>query len=628
MIAQKSELEGFFVENLNLSVVDRIRCRGSTELTFVRVKEFMMRGSLLRFFAITVLILLTSGFLMAAGGAQVPVEEHQLANGMRLLLVQRPGAPSVSAGWVAHVGSANEQAGVTGIAHLFEHMMFKGTTTIGTKDAAKELEIMKKLDGVRQEMEVEYQKLREAKRRGEVEGSIYLPENRTERLKELDVKMKDLQDQQHKYIVKDEFDKVYTGMGASGMNAFTNQDATTFFITVPSNKLELWFWMESERMMHPVFREFYSERDVVREERRMRVESDPTAKFEEQFDSMFWTASPYHHPVIGWPSDVESINRQEANDFFGTFYAPNNLTAALVGDFDPAEALKLAEKYFNRIPRGKTDPPKVISEELQQLQERRMVAVADTNAAVEIRWRTVAFVNNDQYALSVLSGILTGRTGRFYKKLVEDAKLATGEPYAYSRPMRLDGYFEVGAELADGVNHQDVEEALLGEIARLKKEPVGEHELQKVKNQYLANSYRRLQSNFYQLLQLLVYDALGDYHYLNNSAAAVEAVTPEDIQRVANKYFTSEGRNTMWYVRKEGAEEDPELAALSGRPKAMAKQMIAQITQEKDVSKLQMALAQMQAGISQAPEQFRPALELIVKRINQRLAELDQGGEN
>lgn len=588
-----------------------------------------MKGSFLKATAFAALSFLLSGLSLAAGAAKVPVEEHQLSNGMHFLMVQRHEAPSVAAGWVAHVGSANEEAGVTGIAHLFEHMMFKGTTTIGTSDSAKELAIMEQLDAVRTEMDAEYEQLRDAKRRGQVEGSLYLPENRTPKLKELYARMKVLQDEQHKFIVKDEYDKVYTGMGASGMNAFTNQDATTYFITVPSNKLELWFWMESERLMHPVFREFYSERDVVREERRMRIESNPTAKFEEQFDSMFWTASPYHHPVIGWPSDVESISRRDANQFFGTYYAPNNITAALVGDFDPAEALKLAEKYFGRIPRGKVAPPEIITEELEQLQERRMVAEADTNPAVEIRWRGVAFVNQDQYALDVLAGILSGRTGRLYKKLVEEKKLATGEPYAYSRAMRLDGYFELGAELADNVAHQDVEEALLGELSRIKKEKVPEHELQKVKNQNLADSYRRLQSSFYQLLQLLVYDAMGDWHYLNDSSAAIQAVTADDVMRVAKKYFTSEGRNTMWYVRKAGAaDEDPELAALSGRPKAMAQQMIAQISTETDVSKLQGAVAQMQAGISQAPEEFRPVLELVVKKINQRLAELDQGGEN
>ncbi len=558
--------------------------------------------------------------------SQVPVEEHVLDNGMHLLLVERHDSPSVVGGWVAHVGSANEEAGVTGIAHLFEHMMFKGTKTIGTTDSAKELEIMDRLDAVRAEMEKEYSKLRAAKRRGEIEGSIYLPENRTPALEELSKTMKELQDEQHRYIVKDEFDQIYTEMGASGMNAFTNQDMTTYFTTVPANKLELWFWMESERLMNPVFREFYSERDVVREERRMRIESDPTSKFEEQFDSMFWNASPYHHPVIGWPSDVESINRAQANAFFATYYAPNNVTAAIVGDFDPEEVLALAEKYFGRIPRGKTPPPEVITEELEQLQERRMVAEADTNPSVQIRWRTVAFVNSDQHALDILAAILSGRTGRLYKSLVEgEQPLATGVPYAYGNSMRLDGLFEIGAELAEGVPHQAVEEALLEEISKLKNEPVPAEELQKVKNQSLANSYRRLQSNFFLMLQLLIYDAMGDWHYLNDAPKALQAVTAEDVMRVAKKYFTPEGRNTLWYVRKEGTEEDPELAGLQGQAKAMAKSMIAQIAVEEDAARLEQALGQMQGGLTQAPPEFKPALELVIRKIEERLEELEAG---
>lgn len=561
----------------------------------------------------------------AATGTQVPVEEHFLDNGMRLLLVERHENPTVIGGWVAHVGSANEEAGVTGIAHLFEHMMFKGSKTIGTTDAAKELEIMDRLDALRAEMEVEYSKMREAKRRGEVEGSIYLPENRTPALEELSAKMKALQDEQHDYIVKDEYDQVYTEMGASGMNAFTNQDMTTYFITVPANKLELWFWMESERLLNPVFREFYSERDVVREERRMRVESNPTSKFEEQFDSMFWNASPYHHPVIGWPSDVESISRAQANEFFATYYAPNNLTAAIVGDFDSDEVLALANQYFGRIPRGQTPPPEVITEELDQLQERRMVAEADANPSVQIRWRTVPFVNPDQHALDIMASILAGRTGRFYKALVEEHGMASGEPYAYGRSMRFDGMFEVGAELAEGVPHQAVEEALLREVGKLKNELIPTDELQKVKNQSMADSYRRLQSNFFLMLQLLIYDAMGDWNYLNDSSAAIQAVTAEDVMRVAKTYFTTESRNTLWYVRKEGTEEDPALAALDGQAKAMAKSMIAQIANEEDTARLEQALAQMQGSISQAPEDFKPALELVISKIQERLAVLEAG---
>lgn len=574
---------------------------------------------------VTAILLGTSVGVSASTGAQVPVKEHLLDNGMRLLLVERHENPTVIGGWVAHVGSANEGAGATGMAHLFEHMMFKGSKTIGTTDSARELEIMGRLDALRAEMEVEYSKLREAKRRGEVEGSIYLPENRTPALEELSKKMRSLQDEQHEYIVKGEIDQIYTEMGASGMNAFTNQDMTTYFTTVPANKLELWFWMESERLMNPVFREFYSERDVVREERRMRVESDPTSKFEEQYDSMFWNASPYHHPVIGWPSDVESISRAQANEFFATYYAPNNLTAAIVGDFNSGEVLALAKKYFGRIPRGATPPPEVVTEELQQLQERRMVAEADTNPSVQIRWRTVPFVNSDQHVLDIMASILAGRTGRFYKTLVEERRMATGEPYAYGRSMRFDGMFEVGGELAEGVPHQAVEEALLVEIAKLKNEPIPADELQKVKNQSLADSYRRLQSNFFLMLQLLIYDAMGDWHYLNDAPAAVQAVTADDVMRVAKTYFTSEGRNTLWYVRKAGAEEDPALAVLDGQAKAMAKSMIAQFSAEENVSRLEQALAQMQTNIGQAPEQFKPALELVIAKIQERLSQLEAG---
>ncbi len=474
-----------------------------------------MRNRGMRIVGLALLALAAAAGTLAAQEAKVPVQVVTLDNGMKLLMVERHESPTVSGGWVAHVGSANERPGITGIAHLFEHMMFKGTKTIGTKDYTKEKEIMDRLDQVRLQMEEEYTKLREAKRRGEITGSIYDPDNQTPRLAELREQMKKLQAEQRELIVKDEFDKVYTANGASGLNAFTNEDMTTYFITVPANKLELWFWMESERLLNPVFREFYSERDVVREERRMRVESDPIAKFEEQFSSMFWMSIPYHHPVVGWPSDVESISRKQADEFFATYYAPNNITAALVGDFDPAEAVALAKKYLERIPRGAEDPPEVVTEEIEQLQEKRMSAEADTNPMVEIRWHTVPFVHKDKYALSLMSDLLNGRTGRLYKSLVEEGHLATGEPWAWSQAMKYAGAFEIGAEVADGRTHREVEDALLAEIERLKTEPVGERELQKVKNQAMADSYRRLQSRFFLLLQLLIYDAMGNWQEIN-----------------------------------------------------------------------------------------------------------------
>jgi predicted Zn-dependent peptidase len=381
----------------------------------------------------------------------------------------------------------------------------------------------------------------------------------------------------------------------------------------------MWFWMESERLLNPVFREFYSERDVVREERRMRVESNPVAKYEEQFDFMFWGSLPYHHPVVGWPSDVESIGRTSANEFFATYYAPNNITAALVGDFDSEEALALANKYFGRIPRGETAPPPVVTEEIEQLAERRMIAYTDTNPSVQIRWHTVPFAHQDFYALDVMDSVLNDRTGRLYKSLVESKQLATGEPYSSFNSLKYGGSLEIGAELAEGVDHQMVEEALLAEIERLKDEPVPERELQKVKNQSLANSYRRLQSDFFLLLQLLLYDVWDDWRFLNDSPAEIEAVTAEDVQRVANTYLTDTDRNTLWYYRTEGTDEDPDLAALSGQGKAMAKSALAQINQIDDPAELEQGLAQMKAMKGQAPPEFQPAIDLMIKRATERL---------
>ncbi len=572
-------------------------------------------------------VMLAVALPLSAQEANVPVQEVTLANGMTLLMVERHDTPTVAAGWVAHVGSANERPGITGIAHLFEHMMFKGTKTIGTSDYAEEKQILDRLDGIFTDMEQEYEKLRWAKRRGEISGSVYAPENQTPRLAELRGEMTKLQEQEHALIVKDEFDKIYTANGGSFMNAFTNTDMTTFFVIVPANKLELWCWMESDRLANLVLREFYSERDVVREERRMRVESDPVAKFEEQYEAVFWTSIPYHHPIVGWPSDVEAINREQAEDFFNTYYAPNNLTAVLVGDFDAKNAAALVQRYFGRIPRGAKNPPPMITEEVPQLSERRLSARAETNPTVEIRWQGAPFVHKDAPALSVLTDLLDGRTGRLYKALVEEKGLATGEPYAIFQSMKYDGFVEIGAEVADGHTHQEVEAALRAEVARLAAEPVPPEELEKVKNQNAANSFRRLQSNFYLMIQLLVFDAMGDWHALNDRPAQVAAVTAEDVKRVADTYFPADGATVMWYSRKEGSTEDPELAAVPAQARPMVKQALSQIAASTDPDQLRGLIGQVRAGMGQAPPAMKPALELIISRAEARIAAIEAAGK-
>ena len=493
-------------------------------------------------------LLLQENLVSTARAQKVPVIEKTLANGMKLLMVERHDEPTVAGGWVAHVGSSNERPGITGIAHLFEHMMFKGTETIGTTDYQKDLEILAEQEKVRDQMREEEAKMRAAYRRGDVDD-LMKPESKTPRWNELNQRFKELIDEERKVLVKNEFDQVYTKAGGSGMNAYTTQDRTAYFITVPANKLELWMWMESERIRHPVFREFYAERDVVFEERRMRTESTPLGKFEEEAEAMFWQSAPYSWPVLGWPSDVSSISKAQADEFYSIYYSPQNITLILVGDFKADDAVPLAEKYFERIPRGKKSPPDVLTLEVKQVAEKRMNAEADTNPLADLNWHTVPFGHRDSYPLQVLAQLLSTRTGRLYKGLVLGSGVAT-DVYADQDSRKWAGMFNAGGEARDGRTPEEVEQGIYAEIEKLKKDPVPAGELQKVKNEFAAGEYRRLSANAPILMELLQYEGEGDWHEINDEGPKIQAVTAADVQRVAATYFTRENCVTGIYKRK------------------------------------------------------------------------------
>lgn len=495
---------------------------------------------------LTTLILASLGLPLSA--QQVPVQEHQLENGMRVLLVERHDEPSISAGWVAHVGSSNERPGITGVAHLFEHMMFKGTRTIGTTDYDRDQAVIQRQEEVRSAIRAEETKLRAAWRRGEIDD-LQDPNSKTPRIRELEEEFAALVAEQRELLVKNEFDRIYTTGGASGMNAFTTTDLTGYFITVPANKLELWAWMESERLFNPVFREFYSERDVVFEERRMRTESTPLGRFTEAFESMVWTSHPYQWPVVGWPSDIPAISQLEADTFFETFYAPQNITLVLVGDLKADAAMTFIEQYFERIPRGKISPPDLVTREIPQLAEKRMNAEADANPQVKIVWHTVPFEHKDSYVLDILAQVLSTRTGRLYKGLVLGSEVAT-QSSASPDHRKWAGTFGITAEVREPHTPQEVEEAIYAELDRLKTEDVPPEELQKVNNNFAAYEYRRLTSNMSILVQLIFYDGLGNWREINTAGARHQSVSAEDIRRVANKYFTVENRNVATYTRK------------------------------------------------------------------------------
>jgi len=406
------------------------------------------------------------------------------------------------------------------------------------------------------------------------------PESKTDRLRELESEFDKLILEQREITLKEPLNEIYAKNGGYFLNAFTTEDMTGYFVRLPSNKLELYMWLESDRFMGPVFREFYSERDVVHEERRMSVDSTPTGRIEEEFGAMFWKSASYRWSVVGWPSDLENITREQANAYYDTYYAPNNLSMILIGDLDPVETMQMVHKYFDRIPRGEVEPPDVVTLEEPQYGEHRMIAEAEANPQAKIWFHTVAFKHPDSYPLTVLAGILSGKTGRLYRKLVEEEGLAIGAerhsgPYgggglyvsSNQDTRKYGGVFSIDAEGKADVDPGRLEAAIDEVLEDLRTRPVSDEELQKVKNQLRVDQIRflDLMSGIGTLFYLGSNAALGDWTEANHHPDKCDAVTAEDVLRVANAYLGRTNRSTLLVHMKaaeagEGEAQDPQMA--------------------------------------------------------------------
>ena len=506
----------------------------------------------------------------AASAQELDVVERTLPNGMKLLMVPRHDQPTISCGWLARVGSANERPGITGLAHLFEHMMFKGTRTIGPRDAARDAELNRLQDEVQAGIREEMTLLREKQRRGEI-ADMMSPVARTPRLQELLAKFDALVTEQRALIVKDEMDKIYQENGSTGLNASTSNDRTFYIVGIPSNKIELWMWLESDRLANPVFREFYSERNVILEERRQTLESVPGGTVEEAFNAMTWMAHPYHWEVIGWPSDIAQVTREQANEFFATYYAPNNLTAILVGDLDVEKTWALMQKYFGRIPANPKGVPEVVTLEPVQPAEQRMVAEVEMTPSVEADYKAVSAVHRDAPALQVLGVILGGApmggrpgmggparppSGRLHRSLVLDKKAATRATASF-RGQKYGGLFVATATPAPGKRPDEVEPLLYAEIEKVVKEGVTDDELSRAKNAIRVAYYTRLESNSGVRESLAQAESAGTYRDLLDAPKRIESVTREDVVRVAKQYLVKEGRSVLLTTRKGGGSAMP-----------------------------------------------------------------------
>ena len=507
----------------------------------------------------------------AQEGPDLPVIEHVLPNGMRFLVLRREGAPTVAFVTQYRVGAVQERPGETGIAHLLEHMLFKGTTTIGTRDHAAELALFPRIDAVQDSIRAlraqraatpDTTAQRAAASRGDAScgpAPAASPASVDPRIERLTARLEALEDSARAFVVANEFDRILTRNGARGLNATTSYEATTYYVELPANRARLWFALEADRLRNPVLREFYTERDVVAEERRMRVESDPGGRLWECFLATAFQVHPYGRPVVGTMEDIHNFTRRQAEEYFRRYYGPNNAVVAVVGDVQPDSIVAWAERYLGTIPRGE-DARRLEVREPEQRGERRVTVTFDAEPQILMGWHVPEPDHPDYPALEVLAHVLTGgNTSRLHRRLVLEERAATVVS-ASLQPGGLDPQlFVIGAAPAESRTVADLERLIDEEIARLQAEPPADSELERIRNQLEAGEVRRLRSNLGLAFQLAgsasAYD--GDWRATFRYTQRLLAVEAADVQRVARTYFRPENRTVAILVStKERAGEE------------------------------------------------------------------------
>jgi zinc protease len=427
--------------------------------------------------------LLGAIYLLALAGValaqpRVDFKETRLANGLRVITVEDHNAPVIAVDVTYNVGSRNERQGRTGFAHLFEHMMFKGSENVGN-------------------------------------GEMY-------------------------YLIFN---------NGGNMNGTTNEDRTTYFEALPANQLDLALYIEADRMRSLVINKanLDNQRNAVQEERRLGLDNQAYGKSGEIQQALIYDNFAYKHSVIGSMEDLNAASVEDVTAFFKTYYAPNNAVLAVVGDFKTADVLKKIKEYFEKIPR-QPDPPAVDMAEPEQKAERR----ADVEdglarlAQVDLAFKSVAGNTADFYAMQVLSTALqSGQSSRLYQALVRDKQLVQNVG-GFMDEKRGVGALYTTATVRNGVKPADVEAAIYAEIDRLKKDGIADWELQKAKNTTRRNFINSMQSSLSRALNLSVWTVYyNDPNLINVRLSKVSAVTKEDVQRVANKYLTTENRTVV-----------------------------------------------------------------------------------
>ncbi len=502
-------------------------------------------------------LFLVAGALLAPGfeasaqnlaAIESRLTEHRLDNGWTFLILERPGAPVFSFSTQVDVGSAQEVPGITGLAHMFEHMAFKGTPNIGTTDYEAE---KKALDAEERAYET-WQKARLS------------PRPDAEKAQQLETAFRAAQAEAERFVIKNQFPEAIEREGGAELNASTASDVTSYYYSLPVNKFELFCYLESERFLHPVFREFYRERDVVKEERRLGVESSAIGRMVEQFLGTAFLAHPYGQPTVGYPSDLDTFTITDAESFYREHYAPANIVTAIVGAVRAEEILPLLQRYFGRIPAGEKPPP-LRTVEPPQLAEKVVTLREAAQPFYLEGYHKPAGTHPDEAVYAAIDDVLSnGRTSRLYRKLVRDRRLAVATQSFSSFPgQKYPNLWAVFAVPAPGVQNSDIAAAIHEELERLKTEDLSPGELERFRTRARANLLRGLDSNIGLANQLAEHQRLfGDWRELFGSLARIEKVQAADIRRVAQSTFRAANRT----VAMVETVEEPTPSNTTGAP--------------------------------------------------------------
>jgi predicted Zn-dependent peptidase len=473
-----------------------------------------------------------------------------LPNGITLIVCERPEAPVFSFYTSVDTGDANDPSGQSGLAHMFEHLAFKGTKDIGTTNYPAEKIALEKVEKAYADYDFEYRK-----RVGRDEA----------KLKELKAAFEAAVKDAQQYVIPNQFSEIAEANGAVGINASTSLDTTQYFWSMPANRLELWAYMESDRITNPVPREFYKERDVVMEERRMRIDNNPFGKLLEQFAAAAYVAHPYHRPGVGWQSELSQITATEAAAFHTKYYVPSNIVVAVAGDLKAADAMPILEKYFGPIPAGPKPEP-MATVEPPQLAEKSIVLKMPSQPLYIEGYHKPDYLDPDDAVYDAIADILSnGRTSRLYRSLVRDQQIAAEAEGVSGFPGdKYPGLFVFFAVPLPGHTPDQMNQPIHKEIDKLKTADVTDEELQMFKTRSRADLLRGLGDNEGLASQLAVFQQrYGDWRELFRQLDRIDKVSKADIRRVANKTFVDTNR-TIGILQFEQPKAASTAAAPSG----------------------------------------------------------------